>query len=146
MSAFAGLGITDVEVELQGPEIPILDGSSREFCRGMQCAGTQPLKKCRTFRLLEEVFLEEDGRRIRISSGSGLWRYAFTPDGRRSFSQEVVFPLTPETYVNEVAPARTFVFAEEIEEIQSVGLGLGGSEANTVVVFRTSLRATNSWM
>jgi UDP-3-O-[3-hydroxymyristoyl] N-acetylglucosamine deacetylase len=134
MSALAGLGITDAEIEVEGPEIPILDGSAREFCRGLECAGTQPLGKRRSFFLSQEVWVQEGGREIRISPGDGVWRYAFVPGGRWSLVQEAVFHLSPEVYVQEVAPARTFVLAEEIEELKSAGLGLGGSEENTLVL------------
>lgn len=134
MSALAGMGITDAEIEVRGLEIPILDGSAREFCRGLRCAGTQSLGKHRAFRLLQEVSLAEESKYIHISQGEGLWRYTFITNGRWPVHQEVTLPLSPETYFQEVAPARTFVFAEDVEEIKSVGLGLGGSEANTVVL------------
>ncbi len=142
MSALAGLGITDAEIELRGPEIPILDGSAREFCRGLRCAGTQSLGKRRTFRLLQGVHLQNGVKEIRISPGEGLWRYAFLPRGHWSFSAEAIFRLSPEVYFEEVAPARTFVFAEEVAEIRSAGFGRGGNEANTVVLSKEGFLST----
>src|SRR5438477_1047626 len=77
MSAFAGAGITDAEVEVGGEEMPILDGGSAEYLNALQAAGIKETGKTSACKLFGRVNLQEGPQRIGISLGSGRWRYEF---------------------------------------------------------------------
>lgn len=140
MAALAGCGIDNALVELNGPELPILDGSAAPFVFLLDCAGTveqaEPrtvIEVCRAVRVQEgDAFAE---LRPAAPGATGL-EMAISIDfsaaaiGRQALSLR----LTPETFRNELSRARTFALIEEIEELRSAGLGQGGSLDNVVVV------------
>lgn len=136
MAAFAGLGIDNALVELDGPEIPIMDGSAAPFVFLVECAGTRELlAPRRAIRIL---------KRIQITEGEKVAE--LTPDD--SFSVEIEidfqspaiarqrfrFDLSGRGFKTEVARARTFGFRHEVDGLQAVGLGRGGSLDNTIVI------------
>lgn len=136
MSALAGLEITDVEVELVGEELPILDGGSREYCEGLSDAGVEPLGLKSVVGLFGRVNMHEGNQQISISVGEGWWRYEFDSSDRWPGKIEAELQIDSGVYVSEIAPAKTFVFEEEIERLRAAGLGRGGNEKNTLVVGR----------
>jgi UDP-3-O-[3-hydroxymyristoyl] N-acetylglucosamine deacetylase len=138
MSAFAGLGIDNAIVELNAPEIPIMDGSAGPFVFLIQSAGVQEQDAPKKFvRIKKEVTLK-DGDKIA----------SFLPfDGFKvSFSIEFDHPVfkdrRPQTeldfssssFVTDISRARTFGFMHEIEYLRSKGLARGGSMDNAIVV------------
>lgn len=124
MSAFAGLEITDADVEVSAPELPALDGSSREYVGGLRAAGISPLGEAEIQPLFTRVFVQEEGWKVAVSSGEGHWRYCFESD---KWPIEQVFETDDvlAAYADQIAPARTFGFEDEIPAIQAQGLAKG---------------------
>ncbi|MCO5296351.1 MAG: UDP-3-O-acyl-N-acetylglucosamine deacetylase [Fimbriimonadaceae bacterium] len=125
MAAFAGLEITDAEVEVSAPELPALDGAAREYVDGLLAAGVERVGSLQVEGPFARVFLHEEPLKIAISSGVGHWRYEFeTGDrwpGRQSFEALDAAAAFPD----QIAPARTFGFAEEIPALLERGLARG---------------------
>jgi UDP-3-O-[3-hydroxymyristoyl] N-acetylglucosamine deacetylase len=117
MSAFAGAGVTDAEVELSYPELPALDGSAAEYV-----LPTQPLGEASEVVLPgDEVMVEEAGSSIRVRAGSGVWSYTF----RHGSDTQTFTCQLPRDYPTQVAPARTFAFADQVPVLVERGLGQG---------------------
>jgi UDP-3-O-[3-hydroxymyristoyl] N-acetylglucosamine deacetylase len=140
MAALSGCGIDNVVVELDGPEPPILDGSAAPYVFLLDCAGRvaqdaprQSIEIRRPVRVSEgEAFAE---LRPAPTGSSGLDMalsidFAAAAIGRQALSLR----LTPNSFRQELARARTFALAEEIEHLRAAGLARGGSLENAVVV------------
>jgi UDP-3-O-acyl-N-acetylglucosamine deacetylase len=134
MSSLACLEITDAEIEVDGPEMPILDGSAKEYFEGLAQVGSADLGQRSAVHLFSRVNVQGEGdSRIGISAGSGRWRYDWSGQGPWPGCLSCEFQV-PDDYITEVAPARTFCYEAEIEMIKSAGLGKGGNEGNTLVL------------
>lgn len=135
LSALAGLGVTDFEIIVEeGNEMPALDGSSLEYVQAINEVG---LEGCGTLRIdgpFRRVFVQEDGINIAIASGEGHWAYEFDAGSRFLGKTSAEYHLSPKTYTDEVAPARTFVYAEEIEPLSAMGLGQGLDHESAVII------------
>ena len=137
LSAAAGLGLDNLTVEIDGPELPILDGSSAPWVAEIQSAGLTTLASAaRPFVVPKTLSVHgSDGKWIEIRPAKEL-RISYSIDfphpavGRQSIS----LVLTPETYAAHLAPARTFGFLAEYEYMKSKGLARGASEDNCIVV------------
>lgn len=135
LAALRGLEIDNIVVEIEGGEVPIMDGSAASFVMLLRNAGvrrqSQPRK---VFRIARPVQFERDGKTIRALPHDGF-RVEYTIDfphpqiGRQHLSIEI----TPETF-SEIAKARTFGFFREVEYLHSKGLALGGSLDNAIVL------------
>lgn len=125
MSALAGLEITDAEIELTAPECPALDGSAREFALGLQASGTVEIGKSLLDGLYTRIFVQEKECKMGIAKGEGHWRYAFITGDRWPGTQIFEALNVVESYVAEIAPARTIGFEEELEKIREMGLAKG---------------------
>jgi UDP-3-O-[3-hydroxymyristoyl] N-acetylglucosamine deacetylase len=136
MAAFAGLGIDNARVELDGPEMPILDGSAADFVEAIDVAGLAELDAPRrSIEILEPVAVEGPGKRA-----------ALVPADRFELAVEIIFDapaigrqqlelaVDPASFRGEIAPARTFGFIAEVEQLRAMGLGRGASLENTIVV------------
>lgn len=137
MAALAGMGIDNVTVELNGPEVPVMDGSSAPFVFLIECAGvvSQPAPR-KVIRVLKPV-TETNGETVAsfTPSREGM-RLDFEIDfaAKAIGRQRETFLLTPATFKAEIARARTFGMLEDIPKMRAAGLGLGGSLDNAVVV------------
>ena len=138
MAALAALRIDNLLIELDGPEVPIMDGSAAPFLFLMECAGVVEQDAPRRWiEVLQPVAVEAHGKRAMLEPAPG-----FEIDCRIEFdhpliqSQTMRYRFDPETFQSEIATARTFGFAERVEELWSRGLALGGSLKNAVVVSR----------
>lgn len=132
LSALNGLGITDALLEVEGPEVPILDGSALPFAQGLWEAGRQHLGG-QTRVEIEPVELAMDESRVRVAAGTGTLAVRIDYDHAAIGSQSMSITLTPDAYLNEVAPARTFGLLEDAERLRALGLALGASLDNTLV-------------
>jgi UDP-3-O-[3-hydroxymyristoyl] N-acetylglucosamine deacetylase len=138
LSACAGLGITNMLVELDGPEVPLLDGSARPFVELIGKAGVcqQPNAQVREFVIEQPVtFREGEVEIVALPDESTRFTYFadfLSPVGAQAFH----YDLTAD-YANEVAPARTFVFEQEIEMLRKANLIRGGSLENALVITST---------
>lgn len=132
MSAFAGLGITDAEVELTAPELPALDGSAAPFVAVVEEAGITEIGTLEIEPPYSRVFLQEGDIKIAIGKGEGFWRYAYSTGDR--WPGEMEYEMTPGSYAGEVAPARTFALAEELPPIIQAGLARGLDRDSALVL------------
>lgn len=138
MSALAGLGVDNVYVDLDGPEVPIMDGSASAFVFLLQSAGIveQPVARC-FVRILHAVEVVEGDKRVKFEPYDGF-RVNFTIDFAHPVfektSQAISLDFATTSYVNEVSRARTFGFMQEVEWLRSNGLALGGSLDNAIVM------------
>jgi len=133
MSAFAGLEVTDAEVELTYPELPGMDGSALPFVEALLEVGFEDIGEKEMPDLFRRVFLQEDGIKIAISKGDGFWRYEYNTGDRWPNVQS--FELqSPIDYLSQVAPARTFALMEEIPYLIQNGLGQGLDEDSAVIL------------
>ena len=137
LSAAYGLGIDDLIVEMNGPEMPAGDGSALTCVRWLQEAGASEQDTALRPRVVTRpVTVEQDGARVTAEAHPDGLRITFTLDyGDRFIGvQSRTFDLTPEAYVAEIAPARTYVLAPEIQPFLDMGLGRGASLENLIVV------------
>lgn len=136
MSALAGCGVDNVIVDLDGPEVPVLDGSSAPLAMLLECAGIVQLAAGRRYiRILETVRVEDGEKSASLSPHDGIRinfeiEFASTVIGHQSYC----FDLSPDVYKAQIARARTFGFMHEVEYMRSIGLALGGSLENAVVL------------
>lgn len=141
LAALAGLAIDNARIVLSGPEVPALDGSSEEFAAALEGAGRVAQARPRTWiRMLRPVEVADGDRTIRVDpadgfSVDGTIEYPGTVIGRQRFS----FSLEADSFRGQIADARTFCTREDMEELQSRGLGSGGTSQNTVVVNGTGI-------
>ncbi|GBQ71806.1 UDP-3-O-[3-hydroxymyristoyl] N-acetylglucosamine deacetylase [Ameyamaea chiangmaiensis NBRC 103196] len=138
VAALSGCGIDNVRVTVDGPELPVLDGSSAEFCFLLSCAGrqVQPTPR-RTIKVLRRIRVEDGDAfaELRPAPRSGLSLalsidFAAAVIGRQNFAMK----LSTDSFVRELASSRTFTQRHEIDALQAAGLARGGSLDNAIVV------------
>ena len=144
MAALAACGVTDAVVEVDGPEIPILDGSAAPFVFLLDCAGLVDLDAAapvievlRTIRVTEGEGEEAAWAELspRHGPGLGLEANLSIDFGATAIGQqELSLHVTEDSFRAVLADARTFTMAEDIARLRAVGLARGGSLANAVVV------------
>ena len=138
MSACAGLGIDNLYVDVDAEEIPIMDGSAASFVFLLQSAGIeeQPAAK-RFIRVKKAVEVREGDKLARLEPFFGF-KLAFTIDFRHpavdKTGQTFSIDFADTSYVREIARARTFGFAHEVEALREMGLARGGSLDNAIVL------------
>ena len=134
LSVFYSMGLDNAYVEIDNLEVPILDGSGLPFVRLIEEAGLKTYRRRRRYLLIRRpVTVEDRSRRISILPAD---RFMLTCDvsfphpmvGAQTLEMEV----TPESYASEIAPARTFGFAEELDQVRNMGLIRGASLDNAV--------------
>jgi UDP-3-O-[3-hydroxymyristoyl] N-acetylglucosamine deacetylase len=136
MSALAGMGVDNALVEVDSPEVPIMDGSAAPFVFLIKNAGLTSQARPRQFyRVLREVSLSEDDKFVTVGPSDQL-QVDFTiefphPAIRR---QAMSFRLNERSYEQQLSRARTFGFMADMRKLHSMGLALGGSLDNAVVV------------
>ncbi|MFG6081321.1 UDP-3-O-acyl-N-acetylglucosamine deacetylase [Paracoccus litorisediminis] len=137
MAALAGTGINNALVEVNGPEVPILDGSSEPFVRGIMEAGIrrQPESELRAIRVL---------RTVEVHHGQGFAR--LTPSDRLEIHFDIDFTdaaighqekrldMANGSFVHELMDSRTFCRQADVVQMQQNGLALGGTYLNAVVI------------
>lgn len=135
LSALAGLGVDHATLEVDGEELPILDGSAEPWVRAIQAVGLRTMAiRTRTLRILKPVEVRKGDKWMRVSPWSGL-RLGYTIVYQNPWigRQTRELTLTPEKYVRELGQARTFCLESDIEFMRSHGLARGGSLDNAVV-------------
>ena len=134
MSAFAGLRITDAEIEVTGGELPACGGCSVKYVEAILSVGREIIGEKSFEPPFARVFEKTEKHSIAIGRGAGIWRYEFRTGTRWPGTQEFELELTEENYVREVAPARTIAFEEELPMIRQLGLGEGLDETSALVL------------
>ncbi len=136
MAAFAALGISNVVVEVDGPELPILDGSALQFVQLLDRAGFRRQEApVRYIEILEPIRVQ-DGEKTAALLPCDRYEMRFEIDFSTPVigNQVVDFVVDEETFRNEIMAARTFGFAHEVEALRRAGLARGGSLENAVVI------------
>ncbi|CAJ0991285.1 UDP-3-O-acyl-N-acetylglucosamine deacetylase [Pantoea sp. Nvir] len=130
-AALAGLGIDNVIVEVNAPEVPIMDGSGAPFIYLLMDAGVEQLNSVKKFVRVKQAVRVEDGEKwaeIKPYNGFSLdFIIDFDHPAIDSSSQRYQLNFSAESFVRQISRARTFGFMREIEYLQSQGLCLGGS-------------------
>lgn len=137
MAALRGLGIDNAVVEVDAPELPIMDGSSAEFVFLIECAGImQQDQPRRLIRVLKDVRVQDGDKVVSLSPAPvSSFRAEIIYDNTALIRrQEGFLRLTDGAFKAEVADCRTFGFAHEVEAMRKAGLGLGGSLENAIVI------------
>ena len=136
LAACAGLGVDNVRAELDGPELPILDGSSKPFVALLERAGLKhQAKPRRVLRILKTVEIRQGVKFACLSPGEDFtMRIAIDFPTRAIGRQAISFTMLPGAFAREIAWARTFGFAHQAEQLYAMGKGLGASMDNTVVI------------
>lgn len=134
MSAFAGLEITDADIELTGPELPGMDGSAGPFVEALLHAGLTEIDECEAPHFYRRVFFKEDGTEIAVAKGAGHWRYKYQTGARWPGDQIFETRDVAAEYRDCVARARTFALSEELPMIMKMGLGKGLDETSALIL------------
>jgi UDP-3-O-[3-hydroxymyristoyl] N-acetylglucosamine deacetylase len=136
LAALAGCHIDNVIVEVDGPEMPIMDGSAAPFVFLIECAGVVAQSKPRrVIEVLKRVAVSDNGREASLSPGDGFSvGFEIDFDSNAIGKQDKSVRLVNGTFKGEISRARTFGFAEEVDQLRKMGLARGGSLDNAVVV------------
>ncbi len=141
LAALAGLGIDNLFIEIDGPEVPILDGSSKRFVDSIIGAGITS-QSCRRphLKIVKPFFFSDADAEIAAMPGDGMritYRI-FYPHRLLGF-QEMTFEFDEDLFVKEIAPARTFGFLKDVQRLRAKGLAKGGSLENAIILNDTGV-------
>jgi UDP-3-O-[3-hydroxymyristoyl] N-acetylglucosamine deacetylase len=143
MSALAGLQVDNITVELDSPELPILDGSAEPFVSLLLEAGIIDQDRAQpVIRIVRPLEVRDGDKYIRVSPPGDGHRFdhemsihcTIRFNRPIDIHQTRVYSASPSAYVKEIACARTFGFLEEVEALRGMGLAKGGSLDNAVVI------------
>ena len=136
LSAIMACGITDVDIDIDGPEVPIIDGSALPFMHLIDAAGVRPLDaELAVLRIHEPIEIVDGDKWIRMTPSNRLvikYKIDFNHPaiGRQSFH----FDFGHDNFLRKIAPARTFGFMRDVEKMRQAGLARGGSVENAIVL------------
>ncbi len=136
LAAIAACGIDNLHVDIDGPEVPILDGSAAPFIAAIKQAGIESLPASRKFIAIRKpISLIEGDKRISVIP-SRFFKITFDIafEHKAIALQQYSMKFTSENFQRDIAPARTFGFLHEVEHLKSLGLARGGSLDNAVVI------------
>ncbi|MGZ3606944.1 MAG: UDP-3-O-acyl-N-acetylglucosamine deacetylase [Syntrophales bacterium] len=136
LSALCGMGVDNATVEVDAPEIPIMDGSALPFVNLLKDVGTTIQNKCKRLLVIQ--------KRISVSEGDGTAMLLPSPEFKITYGIDFEHPLirrqsydmtfSDVAYERDICQARTFGFLKDVEYLQAKGLALGGSLRNAVVL------------
>ena len=138
MSALAGLGIDNACVEMDGNEVPIMDGSAGTFIFLLQSAGIVEQSAAKKFiRIKKSVEVKQGDKWVRFDPYNG-YKLTFTINFAHpvfaNTRQHVTVDLDEHSYIRDISRARTFGFMQDVENMRAQGLALGGSLDNAIVM------------
>ena len=137
LAAFAGLGIDNALIDLDGPEVPIMDGSSASFIFLIESAGIEEQNASKKFLKIKKKIRVEDGEKFAEFKPYNGYRISFEIDFDHPMIKSKLTKLSVDfstlTFLKEISRARTFGFLKEIETLRSKNLALGGSLDNAIV-------------
>ncbi len=137
-AALAGLGIDNIVIEVDAPEIPIMDGSAAPFVFLLLDAGIEELRTAKKFIRIKETVRVEDGDKWAEMRPYNGFKLDFTIDFNHpaidASTQRYKLDFSAESFMSQISRARTFGFMRDIEYLQSKGLCLGGSFDCAIVV------------
>lgn len=136
MAALAGCGISDALIQVDGPEIPIMDGSSADFVDAFVRVGSLMLgRPLEAIRILRPVAVDSGGRFAELSPAPRFeMAFRIDFDDRAIGVQRHEMPLINGAFVEELSDCRTFGRLEDVERLRAIGLARGGNLTNAIVV------------
>jgi UDP-3-O-[3-hydroxymyristoyl] N-acetylglucosamine deacetylase len=138
MSAFSGLGVDNAFVDIDGPEVPVMDGSAAPFVFLIQAAGVEEQAAPKRFvRIKRRVEVSEGDKWARLDPYEGFklsFSIVFNHPVIDKSGQSVTVDFATTSYLKEIARARTFGFMQDVEQLREDGLALGGGLDNAVVL------------
>jgi UDP-3-O-[3-hydroxymyristoyl] N-acetylglucosamine deacetylase len=136
MASFAGLGVDNALVEIDGYEVPIMDGSAQIFTDKLTQTGLRRQNKLRWFFVATQPLKITDGDKyVSIEPAPGLTiSCSITFDSPLIGTQERTFCLSSKAFKKEISPARTFGFTQDLVYLKQFSLGRGGSLDNAVII------------
>ncbi|HXP12650.1 MAG TPA: UDP-3-O-acyl-N-acetylglucosamine deacetylase [Stellaceae bacterium] len=136
MAAFSGLEVDNAVVELDGPEVPAMDGSAAPFVFLIECAGlVEQNAPRRVIRVLKPVSVGSSGKSAAlVPDDSFSVSFAIDFTSSAITRQELSLTPCPESFKHDLGPARTFGFLHEVKAMRDAGLARGGSLDNAVVI------------
>nr|WP_314883126.1 UDP-3-O-acyl-N-acetylglucosamine deacetylase [uncultured Campylobacter sp.] len=136
MSAINAYGIDNIRIIVDANEIPVMDGSSASFCMLLDEAGVRELDANKKALIIKRaVEVREGDKLVRLSpSKSPKFDYTIKFSHPLIGTQHYVFEFSKKSYVKEISRARTFGFLKDVQALRSMGLALGGSLENAVVI------------
>jgi UDP-3-O-[3-hydroxymyristoyl] N-acetylglucosamine deacetylase len=141
LAALRGMGIDNVLVELNQAEVPIMDGSSAPWVYLIQDAGIKELNAARrTMQILRPIQLQDGDKRIALYPYERFKiSYTISFDHPLLRFQQKTLEISEQTFIDQIAPARTFGFLKEVEMLRQRGLALGGSLENAIILGETGV-------
>ena len=138
LSALAGLGIDNLWIEIDAPEIPIMDGGAAPFLYLILSTGIQELDAPKRFiKITKPIEARKGDAWARLTPYAGFkasFEIAFNHPAVNATAQQLEINFSSQAYASEVARARTFGFMRDVEMLRSRNLGLGGSLENAIVL------------
>lgn len=138
MSALCGLGIDNAWIDIDAPEVPILDGSAAPFVFLIQSAGIEEQNAAKKFiRVIRPIEVKDGDKWARFEPYDGYrlsFSIVFNHPAIDKSAQQAVVDFAEQSYVREVSRARTFGFMQEVEYLREHGLALGGGLENAIVL------------
>ncbi len=141
MAALSGLGIDNLDIEINNEEVPGLDGSSLNFLKALTDAGIKEQAKARHYYLVRDpIFVEEPGGSIVVLPAQDFRiSYTLSYDHPLLKAEFMELGINADTFKDELAASRTFCLEEEATELQQQGIGQGANYENTLVLGKTGV-------
>ena len=141
LAALVSMGIDNVVVELNSPEVPIMNGSAAPFIYLINEAGVKRLHVARKYlKIVRPIAISRGDKRIALfPSDHFKVTYSISYDHPLLRHQSRTLRITEESFVEEIAPARTFTFLKDVEMLRQNGLALGGSLENAIILGETGV-------
>lgn len=138
MSALAGLGIDNLNVDLSAPEVPIMDGSAGPYIFLLQSAGIEEQNAAKKFiRIRKKIRVEDGDKWAQLTPFNGFkvnFEIAFNHPVFNKLSRDASIDFSSTSFLKEVSRARTFCFLRDVEALRAHNLTLGGSMDNAIVL------------
>ncbi|MDD5669478.1 MAG: bifunctional UDP-3-O-[3-hydroxymyristoyl] N-acetylglucosamine deacetylase/3-hydroxyacyl-ACP dehydratase [Candidatus Omnitrophica bacterium] len=136
MAALSGLGIDNIIIEINGVEVPGMDGSCMDFMQVLSEAGVREQDKPRSYFSIKEPIFVEDGNSTLIALPADDFRISYTLSYEHPLlkTKFLEVKITPDVFKSDIAKARTFCLDSEVDELKKHGFGKGANHENTVVV------------
>ncbi len=141
LAALSGLGVDNVWIELDGPEVPIMDGSAAPFAYLIKSVGIRVLDAPKSFVVIKKRVSVRDGEKTATLEPCDRFKISCRIDFRHPLISNQTFEMefSDRTFAREIARARTFGFLRDVETLKRGGLARGGSLENAIVVDEFSI-------
>ncbi len=136
MAALGGLEIDNAVIELDGPEVPVMDGSAAPFVFLIECAGiAEQDAPRRAIKVLQPITVGEAGKSAALTPDDGFsMSFAIDFASDAISRQDIAITVDPESFRSDISRARTFGFLHEVDQMRAAGLARGASLDNAVVI------------